>query len=206
MDHGHKDQPCISWNSACNPGPEGSTSGWNHAANRKEKICCLLQHKTSYIQIIRVVKGMNGTPHIIWFFCISNRWHANDLNGKGLKLISTFIQTATMELVVRKTFLRDVATPCLSSGHRTLWARRTWWLSMPQSICLETLSSPIISLVIDLFMSIYVVAIDIYCASTLIWIRLNVFYIFDKDFHNGNSLILYIDFYGIQFNGWGTSI
>jgi hypothetical protein len=36
---------------------------------------------------------------------------ATHLEGKGLKPTSTFIQMAPMELVVRETFLLDLATP-----------------------------------------------------------------------------------------------
>jgi hypothetical protein len=86
-----------------------------------------------------------------------------------LKLTSTFIHIALIEMVVREMFLFKIATPWLSSGHKTLWARRTWSLSMPQPTCLETLTSLIISLVIDIFMSIFVVVIEhIYCISQYI--------------------------------------
>ena len=47
----------------------------------------------------------------IWPFCTSNPRDAKYLKGKGLKPTSTFIQIAPMELVVRKMFLLDLATP-----------------------------------------------------------------------------------------------
>jgi N12 class adenine-specific DNA methylase len=57
------------------------------------------------------ISRRNATPHNIWFFCINNRWNANNLKGKCLKLISTFIQIALIEMVVREMFLFNIATP-----------------------------------------------------------------------------------------------
>jgi hypothetical protein len=73
------------------------------------------------VDVIRISRR-NATPHSIGFSCISNCWNANVLKGEGLKLTSIFIQTAPMELVVHKAFLLDIAIPCISDGHRTLWA------------------------------------------------------------------------------------
>ena len=53
----------------------------------------------------------SARPQSIWPFYSSNPKDAKHLKGKGLKPTSTFIQMAPMELVVRKMFLLDLATP-----------------------------------------------------------------------------------------------
>jgi hypothetical protein len=50
----------------------------------------------------------SARPRSIWPFSTSNPKDAKDLKGKGLKPTSTFIRMALMELVARKTFLRDL--------------------------------------------------------------------------------------------------
>jgi hypothetical protein len=74
-----------------------------------------------------------------------------------LKPTSIFIPMTMMEVVVRKTLLRDLAALWPSRSYKTLWAQRTWWLSMPQwSVWRLRLDSPTISLVIALCIYVHV--------------------------------------------------
>jgi hypothetical protein len=52
----------------------------------------------------------SASPQHLAIIC-SNPMAATHLEGKGLKPTSTFIQMAPMELVVRETFLLDLAPP-----------------------------------------------------------------------------------------------
>jgi hypothetical protein len=60
----------------------------------------------------------SARPVRIWPFSTSNPKDAKDLKGKGLNPTSTFIWMAPMELVARKTFLRDLAALRPSRSHR----------------------------------------------------------------------------------------